>query len=75
MSKFTESDLVWQPWKKHSSKTLKPNEIAEYMRNLFSKKLESSPKSIGWAFYGTSGVESAYVRNTSLKINQKLTLN
>ncbi|XP_053687337.1 uncharacterized protein LOC128736863 [Sabethes cyaneus] len=57
---LNESDLIWAPWKKHSSSFLKHTELGEFMKNLFSQKHPDAPKDIGWGFYGVQGLQSSY---------------
>ncbi|XP_055630197.1 uncharacterized protein LOC129770994 [Toxorhynchites rutilus septentrionalis] len=56
---LNDSDLIWAPWKKHSSSFLKHTELGEFMRNLFSQKHPDAPKNIGWSFHGVQGLQSS----------------
>ncbi|XP_058459973.1 uncharacterized protein LOC131435792 [Malaya genurostris] len=57
---LNESDLIWAPWKKHSSSFLKHTELGEFMKNLFSQKHPDAPKDISWSLYGVQGFQSSY---------------
>lgn len=59
---LTESQMVWQSWRRFSTLTLRQEDIKEYMRKAFTKKYEGSSDEIGWSFIGGQGVESSYVR-------------
>ncbi|XP_058055367.1 uncharacterized protein LOC131206714 [Anopheles bellator] len=57
---LNDSDIIWKPWKKHSSAFLKHTELAEFMQNLFSQKHPDSPKGIGWSLHGVQGLQGSY---------------
>uniref|UniRef100_A0A182ISQ1 Phosphatidylinositol-specific phospholipase C X domain-containing protein n=1 Tax=Anopheles atroparvus TaxID=41427 RepID=A0A182ISQ1_ANOAO len=57
---LNESDIVWKPWKKHSSAFLKHTELEEFMQNLFSQKHPDAPKDIGWSLHGVQGFQGSY---------------
>lgn len=59
-SSLNASDLIWAPWKKHSSSFLKHTELGEFMKNLFSQKHPDAPKDIGWSLHGVQGLQSSY---------------
>uniref|UniRef100_A0A182QGE0 Phosphatidylinositol-specific phospholipase C X domain-containing protein n=1 Tax=Anopheles farauti TaxID=69004 RepID=A0A182QGE0_9DIPT len=57
---LNESEIVWKPWKKHSSAFLKHTELAEFMQNLFSQKHPDAPRDIGWSLHGVQGFQGSY---------------
>lgn len=58
---FLESQLVWPTWRKFSTVNLQSNQIYEYIRKIFSKKFENSPKNEPWIIYGIQGIDGSYV--------------
>ncbi|XP_053672083.1 uncharacterized protein LOC128722445 [Anopheles nili] len=57
---LNESDIIWKPWKKHSSAFLKHTELGEFMQNLFSQKHPDAPRDIGWSLHGVQGFQGSY---------------
>uniref|UniRef100_A0A4Y0BRQ5 Phosphatidylinositol-specific phospholipase C X domain-containing protein n=1 Tax=Anopheles funestus TaxID=62324 RepID=A0A4Y0BRQ5_ANOFN len=57
---LNESEIVWKPWKKHSSAFLKHTELGEFMQNLFSQKHPDAPRNIGWSLHGIQGFQGSY---------------
>lgn len=57
-----DSQLIWSSWRKFSTVNLKSNELSDYIRKIFSKKFENSPKNEPWIIYGIQGVDTSYVR-------------
>uniref|UniRef100_A0A182MSI0 Uncharacterized protein n=1 Tax=Anopheles culicifacies TaxID=139723 RepID=A0A182MSI0_9DIPT len=60
MISLKESEIVWKPWKKHSSAFLKHTELGEFMQNLFSQKHPDAPRNIGWSLHGVQGFQGSY---------------
>lgn len=56
-----DSQLIWPSWRKFSTVNLQSNELSDYIRKIFSKKFENSPKNDPWIIYGIQGVDTSYV--------------
>ncbi|XP_001843372.2 uncharacterized protein LOC6032835 [Culex quinquefasciatus] len=56
---LNDSDLIWAPWTKYSSSSLKHTELGQFMNKLFSQKHPDAPKNIGWSFHGVQGYQSS----------------
>lgn len=57
-----ESQLIWPSWRMFTTVNLRKNELFDYIRKIFSKKFENSPKTEPWIIYGIQGVNVSYVR-------------
>lgn len=56
-----ESQLIWPSWRTFTTANLRTNELLDYIRKIFSKKFENSPKSEPWTIYGIQGLDVTYV--------------
>lgn len=56
-----ESQLIWPSWRMFTTANLRKNQLFEYIRKIFSKKFEHSPKAEPWIMYGIQGVDVSYV--------------
>lgn len=56
-----DNDLLWPSWRKFNTIHLKSSELKNYMRKIFTKKIENSPQNVSWVFFGIQGVDASYV--------------
>lgn len=55
------NDLLWPSWHKFNTVHLKFTEMKDYMRKIFTNRIENSPRNVPWVFYGVQGVAASYV--------------
>lgn len=55
------NDLLWPSWRKFNTVHLKSTELKNYMRKVFTKKIENSLANESWVFFGIQGVDASYV--------------
>lgn len=58
---YADNELLWPSWRKFNTIHLNTYELKNYMRKIFSKKIENSPQNVSWVFVGIQGVDASYV--------------
>lgn len=58
----SDSQLIWPSWQTFTTVNLRKSELLDYIRKIFSKKFQNSPKyDSPWIIYGIQGVDVSYV--------------